>query len=294
MSRRHALLSLVLPVAGAAALPGGCDPGPAGSSAASQLAVRATSVDDGGPVSPTATLTVDLSSPPDPGSLAAVTLVRGPVDATLRKHIERGDVPAASQGDLVSIRVAAEGARILATPSAPLDGVTQFTLVVPSSVRAADGAVGRLPASELRAFSTLPSDAGRPWLQLLSPPGGALDVVRNLRAVEVRFSRAVEGVDDASLRVVGDDGEAIAARVSPAAATGGYLLELAAPLRPLRRYHVDAGEAVRDDAGGLVFALLDGAAGHRPPVPRRNVRRGGRPVRAPRALAHRALRRRRR
>ena len=214
----------------------------------------ATSFDDGAPVSPTGALALDFSLPLDVSSAGerSLLLVRGTVDDDERRALERGDIRDDLRDRLAPLRIALAGARVTLSPSRPLVGSTRYTLVATTALRSGGR---RLADTAMRGLRTRPAGEGAPWIELVAPPAGASDVVRNLRRVSLRFNRPVTGADEESLRLVDEEGESIAARVAAADdAPRGFHLLLQAPLRALRRYHVEAGDRVRDEAGQPPYA----------------------------------------
>lgn len=211
------------------------------------------SVDDGAPVSPTATLALRWSQSLDPATVdaAAVVLVRGAIDDDLRGRLDRGAPLDDDRQLLVPLRPTLAGdGTLLLLPARPLAPLTLHTLLC--TTRLASG--GRALAAPVeRAFHSGPATQGAPWIELLEPAAGSEAVVRNLREVTVRWSRPVTGVDAASALLRDEAGEAVATRW--AASGDGQLarLSLLAPLRALRRYHLEVADSVRDSDGEAPF-----------------------------------------
>src|SRR5438552_2751196 len=91
-------------------------------------------------------------------------------------------------------------------PARPFEPETLHTLVITNAVRIRGR---RLVRGVERPFTTGAAGSGAPWVELVRPAPGSVDVVQNLRAVDVRFSRPVRFVDAESLRLVDDDGGAV-------------------------------------------------------------------------------------
>ncbi len=195
-----------------------------------------TSVDGDAPVSPTATLKVQLSAPIDADSVGAVALVRGLPDSSLVTALSKPPLSAAQLSELVAVTVAAQGDTMSLTPRRALAPSARYTLVVAAALRSGGISLGR---SVQRAFTTGTLDEAAPILQLIEPPDGAAGVVRNLRAIEVAWSRPMPL---AQLLVVGDDGSVVPSTTVP---DGDQLkLQLDAVLAADRRWELRAPASV--------------------------------------------------
>lgn len=225
----------------------GCQP----ANTPTDLTVVATSLDDRADhVPPTASLSVDLSQAPDADSLtaSAMMLIEGAADSNLVERLTDIKPDPELRERLHSARLALDGARIELTPRSPMKPDALYTLVV-AGLRAGSH---RLAAPVMRPFMTGPSTIGRPVLQLLQPAVASLDVPRNLRAVEIAFSRPVENVSAASL-FLASEGSPVPASLEGGSCATCYRIVPHAPLAPQMRLDVMAREPICDEEGAPVF-----------------------------------------
>ncbi len=195
------------------------------------------------PVSPTPSLRVTFSDVLDPAStVEQVLLVRGEPDAAL----ERPPPPASEQDRLVAAKLEVDGADLTVTPRHVLDPESHFTLVLGPKLVVGGAQLGRPIAL---AFDTGALDDAAPILSLAAPLDGAVDVPRNLRAVEARWSRPVSAPDDVTL--VDDAGVAVAALINADGVSVRFTLTEA--LAAERGYQVRAGPNAIDSAGRAAF-----------------------------------------
>lgn len=205
-------------------------------------------------ISPTEAITLAFSTALDAATVNATTIlvVEGAADGALLRQLDGGTIGDAARARLAPGGVALDGptsARF--EPERPLAPSMLHTLVVTTAV-SAGGA--RMARAATRPFTTGPVGSGAPTWQLDDPPAGAAGVVRNLRAVDVAFSRPVNGVGATSLTLASDGDPPIAAAVRPLADDRmRFRLTLAALLDAGRDYRVLASPAVTDDDGEPPF-----------------------------------------
>jgi hypothetical protein len=206
-------------------------------------------------VSPTAAIALSFSLELEPATVgaASILVVEGAADGALVRDLDAGAPEAAKRARLVPGGVAPDGEKgARFTPDRPLAPSALHTLVVTSAVRAGGIRMAR-PAT--RAFTTGPASSGAPVWRLVDPPAGASGVVRNLRAVEVAFSRPVDGVDAGALALFAE-GEPAAASVEPCDENRLCFRILPdVPLAPERTYRVVAAPPIADDAGEPPFPI---------------------------------------
>jgi hypothetical protein len=197
-----------------------------------------------GAVSPTATLSITWSAPIDAASLDGnVYLARGEPDAEL----EHPPPPVHARARLTAGDVAiADGTRVDFTPRRALAPEDRYTLYVGPKLVVGGRQLGRPLAL---AVDTAGLDQAAPLLELVRPDDAAVDVARNLRAVEVAWSRPVSS--PLALALVDDDGAVVSTRA--ALAGGGVSLALDAVLDAGRHYRVRAGPDARDAEGRAPF-----------------------------------------
>ncbi len=225
----------------------GCGSGGLGASVPELVS---TSV-DGVPVevSPTGVIELRFSSPIDRESVSSesVLLIEGEVNGPfqgganhpLKKEERQRLVPGAVEGD---------GAVVHFQPTRPLAPRTLHTVLATTLLRS--GGMRPLRAAT-RIFLTGGAEIGAPTWTLCDPEEGSVDVVRNLRAVQVRFSRPVSGVDARSLQLF-DAAQPLAATIS---AQDGNTFSIwpVAPLPEERTIAVIARLPIMDEAGESPF-----------------------------------------
>jgi hypothetical protein len=214
----------------------------------------ATSLDQASErVSPTAPIALTFSLPLDADTVdeKSILVVEGLADGAFGEDHERSPLDGARLAQLVPGAVASDGANAIFQPERPLAPATLHTLVATVAVRA--GGIG-LSRAATRAFTTGPASAGAPTWTLSDPPSGASGVVRNLREIDVRFSRRVDGVDGTTLRLVSATGP-IEAQAVPGDCPSCFRLLPDAPLAASAYYQLFAGDGILDDDGEPPFQL---------------------------------------
>ena len=212
-----------------------------------------TSVDDGAArVSPTAEIALTFSTAIDGDSVdqTAIAVVEGIADEALAHTLAHQGATPALLPRLVPGALFVDGTTARFQPLRPLAPDSLHTLVVTATLRAGGLHLTR-PA--LRPFSTGPADSGAPTWSLLDPLAGATEIVRNVYAIEVAFSRPVVGVDGDSLLLVGSRG-AVQTTLEAGDCPNCFRILPRAPL--------DGGDAFRI----LAFAPIADAWGE-PPFP---------------------------
>ncbi len=236
-----------------ALLAAGCASDPAGLAPPTLLA---TSVDDGADaVSPTRAIVLRFSVPLDGDTLdaTAIAVVEGVADEALARSLGR-DVPtAATRPRLVPGAVFAAGPEAWWEPLRPLAPDALHTLVVTPALRA--GGL-RLERPALRPFATGDAATGAPSWTLVAPAPGEAGVPRNLRAVEIAFSRPVTGVDEGSLLLVGPRG-AVDASVGAGSCATCFSLSPRGPLDGEGMFSVLAGAPIAGVDGEAPFSPGD-------------------------------------
>jgi len=204
-------------------------------------AVLQTSVDGEGPISPTETLAARLSGAVDPESLGAVALVHGEADGALVEALARPPLPQSYLARVVAMRSEAHGDTLLLIPRRALEPEVRHTLVLGAALRAGGSQLGH---PVLRAFVTASLAEAAPILQLVDPSDGAAGVVRNLRSLELQWTRPMPQV---GFELIFEDG-----RVFPTRQEGLRLF----PLRALdagQRWQVRPPADLKDEEGRAPF-----------------------------------------
>jgi hypothetical protein len=124
----------------------------------------------------------------------------------------------------------------------------RYTLLVGPGV-AAEG-VG-LARTLILPLATGPPEEAAPVLELVHPPDGATGVVRNLRAIEARFSSDV--VDTTAVAAVDEGGRSLPVRATPGECPGCVRLTLEAELPIGARIELHALAGAVDPLGRPVF-----------------------------------------
>lgn len=234
-----------------ATLPLGCAPDPA---LPAPPVLLSTSVDDGADgVSPTLEIVLDFSTALDADSVdgTAIAVFEGIADEALARKLAHDGLTDALRVRAVPGALYASGSTARFTPLRPFAPDTLHTLVVTSALRA--GGL-RLARPILRPFTAGAAATGAPTWALIDPPSGAAEVVRNLRAVDVAFSRPVTGVGADSLLLVGGSG-AVEATVAAGDCATCYRILPAAPLDGDVAYAVLAFAPIADAWGEAPFPL---------------------------------------
>ncbi|HEV8322113.1 MAG TPA: Ig-like domain-containing protein, partial [Myxococcota bacterium] len=161
-------------------------------------------------VSPTQPIAIVFSERMDPATLSAETVlvVAGEVDETFLSDVNNPPL-SESRRALVApatLALSPDGSTLTYTLTAPLAGLSLYTLVVSEDVRDVNGAplvdaLGQAGAFTCQ-FYTADAGSGPPLASLLNPPPGAtVGVPPNIRAVVVGFSEPVMQVGPSSFRV---------------------------------------------------------------------------------------------
>lgn len=220
-------------------------------------ALLATSLDDRSDrVSPSAPILLRFSSPPDPATVdqSAVCVVRGAADDALTADLANPPLDPAHQAQIAAGELTVDGAEVWWRPLAPLAPDALHTLVVTPRLRARGAP---LPSAATRAFLSGPASSGAPTWSIAEPVDGQLGVVRNLRQVELAFSRPVAGVDASDLLLIDQAGIAAPAAVAPGGCPSCFTLAIGAVLDAGVRYTVVARAPIADGDGEPPFSLLD-------------------------------------
>jgi hypothetical protein len=180
------------------------------------------------PGTPTDSISIRLSAPIDAESAGAVALVSGEAESTLVAALARPPAPARFASRLVAARVEVQGDTLLMMPRRALQPNARHTLVVGAGLRAGGSALGR---PLVKGFVTGSLAEAAPVLSLVDPPDGAAEVIRNLRAIAVKWSKPMPAARFAILR---DDGLAWPSH------TDGLRIVLDRALEAGRRWTVQA------------------------------------------------------